>query len=155
MLKYRIVCFAPLFPIILDRRTYIQEFDCGIYGSWRIQLFFYQGFLSRILMTHRTTGKERRPSFYSTLPLLHAHEHSNIYLQLCMRDDYHIIFNCTACVYQTVNRWDLPPHRIAIWLIDDLMLIFVLVLQANRLTNCKKIKPKHWTKGKIGGTPQS
>ena len=28
--------------------------------------------------------------FYSTLPLPPAHEHSDIYLQLCMWDDYHI-----------------------------------------------------------------
>ena len=28
--------------------------------------------------------------FYSTLPLSPAHEHSDIYLQLCMSDDYHI-----------------------------------------------------------------
>ena len=29
--------------------------------------------------------------FYSTLPLPLYHEHSDIYLQFCMRDDYHII----------------------------------------------------------------
>ena len=45
--------------------------------------FFYQGFLSRTLTTHRTAGEERGPS-YSTLQLPPAHEHSNIYLQLCM-----------------------------------------------------------------------
>ena len=28
------------------------------------------------------------------------------------------IFNCNACVYQTVTRWDLPPYRIAIWVIN-------------------------------------
>ena len=28
------------------------------------------------------------------------------------------IFNRNACVYQTATRWDLPPYRIAIWLID-------------------------------------
>ena len=35
------------------------------------------------------------------------------------------IFNCNACVYQTATRWDLPPYRITIWLIDDVILIFV------------------------------
>ena len=63
--------------------------------------------------------------FYSALPLPPAPEHSDIYLQLCMWDDYHI-FNCTACIYQTTTRWDLPPYRINIWLIDDVTLSFCL-----------------------------
>ena len=28
--------------------------------------------------------------FYSTLPVPLVHEHSDVYLQLCMRDDYHV-----------------------------------------------------------------
>ena len=47
-------------------------------------LFFHQGFLSGKLTTHRAAGKRRGPFFYSTLPLSPAHEHSDIYLQLCM-----------------------------------------------------------------------
>ena len=35
------------------------------------------------------------------------------------------IFNRTACIYQTATRWDLPPYRITIWLIDDVTLVFV------------------------------
>ena len=35
------------------------------------------------------------------------------------------IFNRTACIYQTTTRLDLPPHRITIWLIDDVTLVFV------------------------------
>ena len=76
------------------------------------------------------------------------------------------IFNCNACVYQTATRWDLPPYRITIWLIDWLMMrclyvylmnwfkvlvtailtwetsgfelasTITLALQANRLTKC-------------------
>ena len=75
------------------------------------------------------------------------------------------IFNRNACIYQAATPWDLSPYRITIWLIDDVMLIFVLllayfilgfvsaiwhekpvesnsqstiilVLQANRLTKC-------------------
>ena len=44
--------------------------------------FFYQGFHSQTLTTHRTAGEGRGPS-YSTLQLPPAHEHSDIYLQLC------------------------------------------------------------------------
>ena len=49
-----------------------------------------------------------------------THEHADIYLELCTWND---IFNCNA--YQTATRWDLPPYWISIWLIDDLVLIFV------------------------------
>ena len=35
------------------------------------------------------------------------------------------IFNRTACIYETVTRWDLPPCWITVWLIDDVMLISV------------------------------
>ena len=38
------------------------------------------------------------------------------------------IFNRNARIYQTVTRWDLPPYRITIWLIDDVILIFVYLL---------------------------
>ena len=36
------------------------------------------------------------------------------------------IFNLTACIYQTATKWDLPPYRITIWLIDDVTLSFCL-----------------------------
>ena len=57
-------------------------------NDWfNIPFFFCQGFLSRTLTTHRTTGEGGgRHHFYSTLPLPPAHEHSDIYLQLCMWD---------------------------------------------------------------------
>ena len=59
--------------------------------------FFYLGFLSRTLTTRRTAWEGRGPS-YSTLPLPLAHEHSDIYLQLCTWDDYHI-FLITTLVF--------------------------------------------------------
>ena len=60
--------------------------------------FFYQGLLSRTLTTHRTPGEGRGPFFYSTLPLPPTHEHSDIYLQLCKWDDYHI-FSIATLVF--------------------------------------------------------
>ena len=36
------------------------------------------------------------------------------------------IFNHTACIYQPATRWDWPPYRITIWLIDDVTLSFCL-----------------------------
>ena len=38
------------------------------------------------------------------------------------------IFNHTVCIYQTVTRWDLPLDSITTWLIDDVMLSFVCLL---------------------------
>ena len=38
------------------------------------------------------------------------------------------IFNRTACIYQTASRWNWPRYRITIWLIDDVKLVFVCLL---------------------------
>ena len=35
------------------------------------------------------------------------------------------ISNRTACIYQTATRWDLPPYRITVWLIDNARFTFV------------------------------
>ena len=53
-----------------------------------LKFFFYQGFLSQTPANHRTTGEGGGTIFYSTLPFPPTHEHSDIYLQLCMWDDY-------------------------------------------------------------------
>ena len=37
------------------------------------------------------------------------------------------VFNCTACIYQTATQWDLPPYRITIWLIDDVMIMIMII----------------------------
>ena len=64
--------------------------------GWRVaecfSFFFLSGFLSRTLTTRRIAGEGREPSFIPIhhLSLLPAHEHSKIYFQLCMWDDYHI-----------------------------------------------------------------
>ena len=40
--------------------------------------------------------------FCAVIPLYHfAHIDSDFYLQLCIWDDYHVFFNCTARNYQT------------------------------------------------------
>ena len=57
---------------------------------------------------------------YSTLPLPPSHEHwtlrhlfATLHVRWLSR-----IFNRNACVYQTATRWDLPPYRFTIWVID-------------------------------------
>ena len=81
------------------------------------------------------SGGREGTIFYSTLPLPPTHKHSNIYLQLCMWDDYHF-FNCTTCIYQTATQWDLPPYWITFWLVDDAVLIVVCLLDDLILSFC-------------------
>ena len=122
--------------------------------------FFYHGFLHRGWRFSGQQGKRRdHLLFHSTTPT-HSrtlrHVFATLYVRWVSR-----IFNRNACVYQTATRWDLPPYRITIWvidwwcnvcLLDELILGFcysdltleaggfelasniTLVLQANRLT---------------------
>ena len=71
-----------------------------------IVFFLLSGFSSQTLAIHRTAGEGRGPSF---IPLYHFHP---LIFLLYMWD------NRKACVYQTAIRWDLPPYRITIWMID-------------------------------------
>ena len=71
---------------------------------------------------------------YSTLPLPLAHKHSDIYLQLCMWDDYHMFLIAPLVLNRLLLDDILLPYRITIsyritiWLIDDVKLIFVCLL---------------------------
>ena len=63
------------------------------------------------ILFHSTTSN-RSPTFrdlFATLPVRRLSH----------------IFNRNACIYQTNTRWDLPLYRISIWLIDNVILIFV------------------------------
>ena len=123
--------------------------------------FFYQGFLSRTRMIHRTAGEGRGPFF---IPLYHFHRSwtfRHLFATLHVRWLY--IFLIATLVFTRLLLDDiLPPYRITIYLIDwwcevcfclldDLILGFcysnfdtgnrwtrtiTLVLQANRLTKC-------------------
>ena len=89
----------------------------------RPNFFFYQGFLHR---HWRFTGQQgRRGSiFYSSLPLPPAHGHWDIYLQLCMWNDYHI-FLIASLVFTRLLQ-DEIYHLIELpfeWLIDDAMFV--------------------------------
>ena len=59
--------------------------------------FFYQGFLTRILATHRTAGGGRGPSF---IPLFHFHPLTNIQIFICN-------FACEITYFQS-HRLHLP-----------------------------------------------
>ena len=91
---------------------------------WKRKLIF---FLSRCSSTDTDNSQDSRgPSF---LLLYHFHKYSDIYLLATLHvGGLSHIFNRNACIYQTATWWDLPPYRITIWLIDDVMLIFVCLL---------------------------
>ena len=59
------------------------------------------------------------------IPFYNFHMLTNIQTFIC---NYHI-FNRIACIYQTATLLDLPPYRITIWLIDDLNLVFICLLE--------------------------
>ena len=106
--------------------------------------------------------------FYSTLPLPSAYEHWDIYLQLCMWDEYHVFLIATLVftrqlldeIYHLIEwpfEWFIDDAMF-VCLLDELILGFhysnltlktggfelpsaiTLVLQANRLTKCASQK---------------
>ena len=89
--------------------------------------FFYQSFLSRILATHSTQGKGGDLLLCLSTTSTRSRTFRHLFATLHVRWLSHI-FNRNACIYQTATRWYLPPYRITIWLIDDVVLIFVCLL---------------------------
>ena len=73
-------------------RSYLSYFllNRNYLFSYLSSFFFYQGFLFKNTDDSQDSRGREGTIFYSTLPLPPAHEHSGIYLQLCMWDDYHI-----------------------------------------------------------------
>ena len=128
------------------------------------QLFFLSGFsFTDTEDSQDSRGREGTIS-YSTLPLQPAHEHWDIYLQLCMWDEYHVFLIATLVFTRLLL--DEIYHLIELlfdWLDDDAMFVclldklipsfllqrfdmetdglefastITLVLQANELTKC-------------------
>ena len=121
-------------------------------------------FFIRVFFTDTYDSQDRRGRegtiFYSTLPLSPAHEHWDIYLQLCMWDDYHVFLIATLVFTRLLldeffHLIELPiDDAMFVCLLDELILgfcysnltleigglelpsIITLVLQAIRLTKC-------------------
>ena len=100
---------------------------------WPVDFFFF--FLSGFSFSDTDDSQESRGRegtiFYSTLPLPPAHEHSDIYLQLCMWDDYHITCwfhcDCTSTCLIHCSVWDqIQPNRVLIHSYDICRWIIVL-----------------------------
>ena len=89
--------------------------------------------------------------FYSTLPFPPAHKHSDIYLQICMWDDYHIFLiappGCysmrftTLSNYHLIDWWcDVDSCLFTCWFDSRILSTAIWhgkpTLQANRLSKC-------------------
>ena len=114
--------------VLVTKRSHILKQTC----SWKLQIFiffFLPGFSFTDTDISHDSGGRQGTIFYSTLPLPPAHKHSDIYLQLCMWDDYHIFLTAPLVFIRLLNLWELPYYQITIWLIDDVMLIFVCLLE--------------------------
>ena len=112
-----------LLLVILFTVNKMLYFVCNSWVFFSIRVFFHEhwrltgqwGKGGDHLLFHFTTST-RSQTFRHLFATLHVRWLSHI-------------FNCTACIYQTATRWDLPPYLppywITIWLIDDVTIAFV------------------------------
>ena len=99
-------------------------------------------FSIRVFFTHTDDSQDSRGRegtiFYSTLPLPPAHEHWDIYLQLCMWDDYQLFLIATLVftrlllneIYHLVELpfEQLIDNSMFLCLLDGLILDFVIAI---------------------------
>ena len=92
------------------------------------KFFFLSGFFfhGHWKLTGQQGKGENHLLFHSTTSTW-SRTFRHLFLTLHVRWLPHISYR-TACTYQTATQWDLPPSRITIWLIDDVMLVFVCLL---------------------------
>ena len=114
------------------------------------RFFFLSGFsFTDMVNSQDNRGRGDHLLFHSTTSI-RSQTFRHLFVTLHVRQLSHI-FNHNTCIYQTVARWDLPPYRTTIWLIDDVMLIFACLLVYLILSFVKPIlheKPvdsnSHW-----------
>ena len=107
-----------------------NAFQARVYLFFSIRVFFHghwwltgqQGKGGKHLLFHSTTSTHSQ-TFRRLFATFHVKwlEH---------------IFNRTTCIYQAATRWHLLLYRITIWLIDDVTLIFVCLLDEMMLSFC-------------------
>ena len=86
-------------------------------GSIAFNFFFYQGFLHRHWQFSGQQGNGGDHLLFHSAISTHSRTLRYLFATLHVRW-LSRIFNRNACVYQTATRWDLPPYRITIWVID-------------------------------------
>ena len=86
-------------------------------GSIAFNFFFLSGFSSRTLTIHSAAGEGRGNLLFHSTTSTHSRALRYLFATLHVRWLSRIFYG-NACVYQTATRWDLPPYRITIWVID-------------------------------------
>ena len=124
---YTFFMFCVFFLLVKSFCEKNKKFKTGLMTSFILPLFFsirvffhghwrltgQQGKGEDHLLFHSTTSTRSR-TFRHLVATLHMSWLS-------------YIFNRTTCIYQTATRWNLPPYRITVWLIDDAKLCEMLV----------------------------
>ena len=95
------------------------------------QFFFLSEFSFTETEDSQDSRRRKRIIFYSTLPLPPAHEHWDIYLQLCMWDNYHVFLIVTFVFTRMLldefyHFIRLPFDWLIDWFIDDAMFVCLL-----------------------------
>ena len=144
-------------------RRYVTCECCFIWLYRIFRVFFYQVFFHRHWRFTGQQGKGGDHLLFHTTTSTRSRTLRHLFAILHVRW-LSRIFNRNACFYQTATRWDLPPYRITIWVIDwwcnvclftwwidsrfllqrfhmgnrwnELASTITLVLQANGLTKC-------------------
>ena len=94
---------------------------------WKKENFFFPSGFS-FTDTDDSQGKGRDHLLFHSTTSTRSRTSRHLFENLHVRWLSHI-FNRIACIYQAATRWDLPPYRITIWLIDDVTLsLFVYVM---------------------------
>ena len=117
-----------IFTIIQLNRSIGHDIEYFISegNNFKVYIYIYiyiyiniclSGFSSQTLTIHRTAGEGREPSFFHSTTSNRSRTLRPLFATLHVRW-LSRIFNRNACVYQTATRWDLPPYRFTIWVID-------------------------------------
>ena len=99
-----------------------------IFHETTVHIFFLSGFSFTDTGNSQDSRGREGTIFYSSLPLPPAHKYSDIYLQLCTWDDYNIFLIATLVFTRLLLDEIYHLIKLPIWLLDDVMLIFVCLL---------------------------
>ena len=97
--------------------------------KWTLQrnliiIFFLSGFSFTDTDSSQDSRGREGTIFFHSATSTRSRTFRHLFATLHVRWLSHI-FNRNACIYQAATLWHLPPYRITIWLIDDVILIFV------------------------------
>ena len=140
----------------LSNSSYVAKWSTSFMKNRKSYFFlFIRVFFTNTYDSQDSRGSERT-IFFSTLPLPPAYEQWDIYLQLCMWDDYHIYLIATLVftrllpdeIYHLIElpfEWLIDDARF-VCLLDELILGFVTAIWHWKLVdlNLHRLSPLHY-----------